>query len=837
MARLDPEDLAGDVGAIRAVALDVLGDPDGAEDVVQETLLAAWLRGPREGGPRGTERVRAWMRRCAKNAALQRLRGARRRRLREEGAAAHEAQASAEEVLDRVALQRRVAAAVEALRSPDREIVALRYWDGLAPREIARRLGLTPNAVSTRLARAKARLRADLEDERPTSGASWALVAARWTDPVPSPIPPSPLHWIPAGTLAVKKTLVTAAGCLAAVAALVWLSDLVFVERDRQPSTGAERVVELATPRDEALTEVAQKRSARTAPEAVETPNAARRAEDAPLAASPPSTGAILVTVTDGSTGEAEPGIGLHLVVFSSLTWFHSRRAVTDAEGVCRFDGVPPGDATVYANRLTGADSYGAEGAVVVAGETAEVRFTMYPGVTIHGVVRDGAGRPVEGADVWLGDGTGAPYHGHVVTRTDARGRYEIAHARGLHAVAARAPGWAPSRARMAMNGVEDARGLRVDLVLPGPGGTLEGIVLGPTGEPAAGALVTIGDTRRQQGTKEGEEFTWPAPFVELRADAEGRFRTDRMGAGPIPVRARDRATGVAEEDVLVPVGGVASVELRLEPAATIHGVVRASNGEAVADAVVSSLAGEEPLLRFDARVDAEGRFELESLTAGTVELEVDSRAEGSTLRDTLELRPGERREWNPVLASTLSLSGRVVTADGTPLEGWHVRREAEGADGPRASGVTRTDADGRFTLEGCADRPHALSVRPPGRLFGSAAAELQGVSPTDDPATLVVPADAVPTASLTGRVVDGDGAPRRVTISMENPEVETFEDVLHLQLETDDAGRFHVGHLLPGRYVLRLASEADGTSFELEPIEIADGQAYQLGAIVAPVR
>lgn len=49
--------------------------------------------------------------------------------------------------------------ALESLPAPDREVLRLWAWEGLAPREIALVLDVTPNAASIRLHRALAKLR------------------------------------------------------------------------------------------------------------------------------------------------------------------------------------------------------------------------------------------------------------------------------------------------------------------------------------------------------------------------------------------------------------------------------------------------------------------------------------------------------------------------------------------------------------------------------------------------------------------------------------------------------------------------------------------------------
>ncbi|MFD3450616.1 RNA polymerase sigma factor [Streptomyces sp. NPDC058691] len=62
-------------------------------------------------------------------------------------------------------------AALRGLGSVDREVVLLWAWEGLTPREIAQVVGMTPNAVSIRLHRAKKKLAALLERKNGTAAA------------------------------------------------------------------------------------------------------------------------------------------------------------------------------------------------------------------------------------------------------------------------------------------------------------------------------------------------------------------------------------------------------------------------------------------------------------------------------------------------------------------------------------------------------------------------------------------------------------------------------------------------------------------------------------------
>ncbi len=61
-------------------------------------------------------------------------------------------------------------AALARLSERDREILRLWAWEELPPREIAQVLGMTPNAVSLRLHRAKASLAAILRQNREVGG-------------------------------------------------------------------------------------------------------------------------------------------------------------------------------------------------------------------------------------------------------------------------------------------------------------------------------------------------------------------------------------------------------------------------------------------------------------------------------------------------------------------------------------------------------------------------------------------------------------------------------------------------------------------------------------------
>jgi RNA polymerase sigma factor (sigma-70 family) len=131
-----------------------------ADDVVADTFLVAWRR--RLDVPDGEE-ARLWLYGCARRVLANQRRSATRRhnlesRLR--GLSSSESPDGAEVLLDR--LEHPVLVALADLPPDDRDLLIMRAWDGLAVSDMAVLLDVTPNAVSLRLTKARARLAAGL---------------------------------------------------------------------------------------------------------------------------------------------------------------------------------------------------------------------------------------------------------------------------------------------------------------------------------------------------------------------------------------------------------------------------------------------------------------------------------------------------------------------------------------------------------------------------------------------------------------------------------------------------------------------------------------------------
>jgi len=133
-------------------------DADAAQDLEQETWLAALERPPRTA-----ESPRGWLATVVRNAARQVARTGARRADREERAGRPESLPSGAEIAERTELCRLVAERVTRLPEPYRTAIHLRFFEGLGPGEIARRAGLPVETVRTRVKRGLATLRGDLD--------------------------------------------------------------------------------------------------------------------------------------------------------------------------------------------------------------------------------------------------------------------------------------------------------------------------------------------------------------------------------------------------------------------------------------------------------------------------------------------------------------------------------------------------------------------------------------------------------------------------------------------------------------------------------------------------
>lgn len=145
---------------LRRIAWLMLGDPQAADDMAQEALIAAW-----DGARRAEEgtRLRAWLAGITVNLCRVELRKRARRRRRETRVARDEVQPAPRDA-ERRESDAQVLAAVQRLEPELREVVALRFLHGMAVAECAGVLGIPEGTVKSRTHSAMQRLRGMLPE-------------------------------------------------------------------------------------------------------------------------------------------------------------------------------------------------------------------------------------------------------------------------------------------------------------------------------------------------------------------------------------------------------------------------------------------------------------------------------------------------------------------------------------------------------------------------------------------------------------------------------------------------------------------------------------------------
>jgi RNA polymerase sigma-70 factor (ECF subfamily) len=151
-------------GLVFTLALRIVGDPELAREVLQDTFLRSW--DSRETYDAGRGRVPWWLMGIARNRAVDLLRSrSHQARLREQDrleSGTHIGEAADPKSVD-VLLRHAVTQALEGLSAGQREAIELAYYGGLTQTEIARQLTQPLGTIKSRTREAMERLRTLLE--------------------------------------------------------------------------------------------------------------------------------------------------------------------------------------------------------------------------------------------------------------------------------------------------------------------------------------------------------------------------------------------------------------------------------------------------------------------------------------------------------------------------------------------------------------------------------------------------------------------------------------------------------------------------------------------------
>lgn len=241
MVEIDTNALGGELERqsawMRRLVRHLVQDADAAEDVVQNTRLAAWQR-EQSGDPVEL----GWLARVALNFARRQRRDEARRREHERAGAVSKVLPPTQDLAARLDAQRVLADELNAVPEPYRSTLVRRYFDEWSAARIAREAGCPASTVRTRIERGLELLRERLDrrhDRRHDGRRTWLSALA------PLALPPMSFDvpTVPASTLVPGALLMKIGLQVAAVLAVVTLASVGFLWRDSEPEAAPELFV------------------------------------------------------------------------------------------------------------------------------------------------------------------------------------------------------------------------------------------------------------------------------------------------------------------------------------------------------------------------------------------------------------------------------------------------------------------------------------------------------------------------------------------------------------------------------------------------------------------
>ena len=774
-------ELASNARWIRSLARSLVADADLADDLVQDTLVAA-LRQDRGPSRHGEGESRSWLSTVLRRRFFERRREAASRAAREREAAHREALPSTLDMVERAAVQRDLVQAVLDLDEPYRTTILWRFFEDLPPRKIAKRAGVPVATVQSRITRGLAKLRARLDAG--SGSKNWLLGL------VPLLQRPEPGSGV-LGALLVKSStqaVLAAAGAGAVVAAVVlWSKRPSPQDENARASAPALAQPVQETPKVATASKPEIDRSAAAAPSRVD---AASPKETVLAAPPPPPPRTLRGEVLDPSGGRVA-GVALRFSGESEAAAARAEKSSirSGTDGRFEIPGIPSS-----VDSILSADprwSTVLAGSARVAPETSAI-VVVAPRIDLAGTVVDEDGLPLRGAELAVhvprafGAGLGRPLDASVERRwtavTGDAGTFRLEDV----------PAIRDASLQVVLGGFTDAwqplppatdAALRIVLARPkASAGRLAGIVVDPAGGLVPGARVSVG---------------WESTF----SDARGRFELS-LAKTPAPARAIAAKEGFlpAVQDAPKNADGTVAwpseVLLRLGgPPLALSGRVVDGEGRGVGGArvwledptyfglverepvQVETLLGRKdaPFWGYVATRD-DGSFEIRGLLPRIYKVRA---MDPSTLlaASVAGVESGARdvEIRLPKDALREKIAGHVVTRDGTPIAGALVVLQRFGFSVEFPGGGTRddwlprpevaTDAEGKFEIRDVPKEGVELFVHGEEILFWSM--ELKADTPVDDLRCVVsrrmhlqIEMDPPEDRADELTVLDGDGQP-----------------------------------------------------------------------------
>lgn len=477
--------------------------------------------------------------------------------------------------------------------------------------------------------------------------------------------------------------------------------------------------------------------------------------------------------------------------------WAHSTQ--TKEDGTFSAEGLLPGLYGVVLYK-TGFPDTRREDVHIEPGQQATVEFALIREASLEGTLTDGLGHPAE-ESLLLATLVQEPQDGPRMFHgsADESGHYRIGGLPpGTYHLEARLSSDSPPATRELT--LQEGETARADFVLQDALGTVEGTVRRASGGPPV-YDVTIEARSEQVSNSEGD------------VDEQGHF-TLKLTPGEYTFAATysDTQDDGLERRVRVEAGKLVRVTLTVpDKVAETSGVVLNARGEPVPEADVSLEDGDE--LSSQTSTDSQGRFTLVS-SHRTVGKTVTVSAENGAEKGALQNVSVGSRNVVVRLQKAAALRGRLVTTQGAPVQGFELRVFALGEDKSWELLDTRPFAGDTFEWVDLPIGTVELRARTTDGRSGKVNAQLASGRTT----TAELPVGTL--ASVTGRIVNGSGAPlmQRVSVDAETPDEQ--------QLYPGRDGRFEIIALDPGQHRIAI-----GTTQHFL-VELREGETLELGTV-----
>jgi RNA polymerase sigma-70 factor (ECF subfamily) len=492
--------------------------------------------------------------------------------------------------------------------------------------------------------------------------------------------------------------------------------------------------------------------------------------------------------------------------------------AVCDANGVFTLRPLEPATYSLYATAPGKASIVEAVVPVDIAERITGVEVTVDPAFDATGFVVDAAQseRGLSGVAVQVFS-TKPSRHWFATTASD--GSFDIhGITPGVYHIMFEGEGVVPSAMEHSLR--VDPDGAK-DRVFP----LQRGVTVRGRIAPATAATVKVAG-RETSGGLEVMLAGQKVKHAHARVRADGTFAIDgvALGAWKVVATGDDGSTGSVEVEVAA--ADVDGVDIALQPSASVHGIVRTDDGSTIPGLAVRLEKDNGgpfgPRAAGTGTSDAKGRFEIVGAAADEYRIAVVDAA-----GQPVELVGGDTKVTLADAAQTEldlrvrlprgRITGIVRAADGGPVaDAFVVATPNEAARIIDRSLPVLTDADGRFVVEGLANRLYTVYARGPGE---SGKASVVDVSTGAD-----VELELVMLGRVRGRVTMG-GAP-----------VERFElsdgEMRRARTFIAADGSFALDRVETGKQRLSITSDAGGASVtvEVEPGETSDVD-VELGA------